>query len=231
LKIGIGVLTYKRRNESSVCVSSIVKNCTYDYLVVSNDEYNNVGVAGNSNRLIKNLYDSECDFFLILNNDIELLGDISKLYINAYIKTGIEFFSFRTSPKIPGFERERFNKNGVDIIVSSVIGGALMFFTRDVVDKLGYMDLKFGKFWREHTDYTKRANLAGFMGRQYPIETNIDVVESEKIIKFQNVETTLTKPELDKWAVTAEKHFREKWLPTFKGNLYEPYAESFDYKL
>jgi len=109
----------------------------------------NVGVAGNSNLALKDWSLSDHNEIHLLNDDIEFIGvprriDYSECKLWLLNQTA--------------FEAEE--DHGDYIIPTQIFGGALLM-TREVLDCIGYMDTKFGRFGFEHIDYTNRAMFSG----------------------------------------------------------------------
>jgi GT2 family glycosyltransferase len=227
MKIGIGILTYNRNEILSNLLSSISKFCTYDYLLVSNDAHDNVGVAGNSNRLIKGLYDLECDYFFILNDDVIATGDFPLSYIQAHFDTKIDMLCFRKWPGSPHDRETKTKLNNTDLTILHRITGNMIFFTRPLVDKIGYFDTKYGKFSEEHVDYTKRANLAGAFKVKVPLDSELDITNSTTVLDFQKTDTSMSDNARKMWTPIASMYHMLKWSNKIP-ELYCKYNERFE---
>lgn len=52
--------------------------------------------------------------------------------------------------------------NGYVIKKLGRMTGAMMAMPRELIDRIGFFDMRFGKFGEEHVDFTNRARLAGY---------------------------------------------------------------------
>ncbi len=226
-KIGIGILTYNRKEILSNLLSSIAKNCTYDYTLISNDVRDNVGVAGNTNRLIKGLYDLGCNYFFILNDDVISTGDFPTTYIQAHLDTKIDFLCFRKWPGSPYDRETKLTINNTNLTMLNRITGNMIFLTRSLVDKIGYFDVRYGHFSEEHVDYTRRANLSGSFKTKVPLTNCLDVTDSINVLDFQNTISSMDQESRIKWTPIANKHHHDKWNSKIP-QLFEPYKERLE---
>ena len=228
-KIGVGILTYKRYEPLCKLTESIVTKCSYDYLLVSNDDRDNQGVAVNSNRLIKGLYDRGCDFIFILNDDVLALGDFTQLYVDASKDTGIDHFSFRR-PALAKVEDD-IKINNTELTVLYSITGNMLFLTRNLVDKIGYFDTNYGKYVEEHVDYTKRANLSGaFKDVKVHVGRSLDVKKSIDLLSTQEFKSSVEDKDKSYWHTIASTYNNNKWnTPIKKVPLYVPFCDRIPY--
>jgi hypothetical protein len=180
MKIGIGVISYKRPKECLEVCQGILNTidhkedkytlvCAVDQKDVS--EYGevakifpivngeNAGVAMNKNRALWRL--RGCDVIFLLEDDFKPTrpGWID-LYRAAIKETGMQHFNH-----IRLDHRDKLLK--IIRLPSFVLGiyqrntAQLMVMTKEVVDKIGAFDVKYGKFGFEHSDYTRRCKLSG----------------------------------------------------------------------
>lgn len=119
----------------------------------------NLGVAGNSNRALRwFMEESEADHLVLLNDDVAATGDFTATYREAHLKTGVGLFCFC---RLPDIAVTRLPVNGLNLLAHERMTGVGLSLTRALVERIGYFDLRFGKFGEEHCDYTNRARLAG----------------------------------------------------------------------
>lgn len=180
--IGVGILSYNRKESLKRLVRSIVQYTnldrttifisddgstdrpTLDYLdeiaknhriiIIRNKE--NVGVAANSNRLLRCLF--RFKYGLLLNDDVEVLQDgWDRFYVEATKNTDIHHFQFR-QPGVYGAEpgdlidKGQFHIRKVDCRPH----GAVLSFTNEMLTECGYFDENYGKYGMEHVDWSMK---------------------------------------------------------------------------
>jgi len=152
----------------------------------------NLGVAGNSNRAIHwFMTETDADHLCLLNDDVEVIGDFSRDYREAHDKLGIGLFC------MCDFKSEKYKCKpvkylGVDLKIVERFTGIMMSMTRNLVGKIGYYDMQFGKFGEEHCDYTIRARFAGGVKVGGRDVNCIDLNMSNPNIRHQEVETSMS---------------------------------------
>lgn len=143
----------------------------------------NLGVGKSKNRALRHLYDNGCDYIFIIEDDMLIKdADIFDKYIAAYKKSGIHHFNY--GPGSPfnrkqNIEFDLHNRhlldqhsepnprlvidygNGVKIALYEHTVAMFSFFTREVLQKVGYIDEEFYNAW-EHVDHTYRIIKAGY---------------------------------------------------------------------
>ena len=108
-KVGVGIITCDRVDMFNVCFESLSDEW-YDELVVVDDgkeEYplmrrgaefirttGGVGVGKAKNAAIQSLLDKNCDYIILVEDDMKFTGNLFQEYINAYKETGIHHFMF-----------------------------------------------------------------------------------------------------------------------------------------
>lgn len=160
----------------------------------------NLGVGKSKNKAMKYLYDKGCDYIFIIEDDMLIKDDsVFDKYIEAYKKSGIHHFNY--GPGSP-FNRKQniafdlHNRhlldqhsdpnpklvidygNEVKVALYEHTVAMFSFFTREVLEKVGYIDEDFYNAW-EHVDHTYRIIKAGY---HPPFWWFADIAESEKYL-------------------------------------------------
>jgi len=160
----------------------------------------NLGVGKSKNKLMKHLYDAGCDYIFIIEDDM-LIKDknVFMKYIEAYQESGIQHFNygpgspFNRKQTIQNFDIH--NRHLLDqhsppnprliveypnarIALYEHTVAMFSFFTREVLEKVGYIDEQFYNAW-EHVDHTYRIALAGY---HPPFWWFADIADSDKYL-------------------------------------------------
>jgi GT2 family glycosyltransferase len=156
----------------------------------------NLGVAGNSNRLIKLFMESDCDHLCLCNDDLLVKGDFVHAYAQAHEDLGVGLFCFcdfdKASPAISGkpesYKWVTYPWRGYKVKMLPRMTGIMMSMTRAVIEKIGYFDTEFGKFGEEHCDFNIRARLAGFIQMEKQDMNCLDIEHG--LLQHQDVPTS-----------------------------------------
>jgi GT2 family glycosyltransferase len=165
---------------------------------IQNDQ--NLGVGKSKNKAMKHLYEKGCDYIFIIEDDMLIKDkDVFEKYIQAYKKSGIHHFNY--GPGSP-FNRKQdiafdlhnrhlLNQHsepnpkliidygdGVKVALYEHTVAMFSFFTREVLDKVGYIDEEFYNAW-EHVDHTYRIIKAGY---HPPFWWFADIADSDKLL-------------------------------------------------
>jgi GT2 family glycosyltransferase len=156
----------------------------------------NLGVAGNSNRAIRWFETmTDCDHLCLLNDDLHVLGDFVNFYAKAHEDLGVGMLSFCDFTHHPSYRWLTVSSRGYRIKICPRMTGIMLSFTREVINRIGYFDARFGKFGQEHCDYMNRARMAGFINLDGQMQPQLDVEANPPVLKHQDVETSVTGPE------------------------------------
>jgi GT2 family glycosyltransferase/intein/homing endonuclease len=202
--IGIGILSYNRLDCLSRLLGSIRKYTDTaattifisdessssspvkewlkqqkDVIVIDNDT--RLGVAGNSNRLLRCL--SRFRYKIILNDDVEIISDgWERFYFDAMAKSKFHHFCFR-QPGVYGAKNSdgtTFVHNGVAIkTIDDKPHGSILAFDDKAFKTVGFFDEQFGLYGMEHVDWSRRISLSGIQPVGYH-----DVIGSDKYFKI-----------------------------------------------
>lgn len=156
-------------------------NLSFPGVWLQNEE--NLGVGKSKNKAMQYLYDKGCDYIFIIEDDMIIKDEnVFDRYIQAYKKSGIHHFNY--GPGSPfnrkqNIEFDLHNRHlldqhsepnpklivdyGDDVKVALYEHTVAMFsfFTREVLEKVGYIDDAFYNAW-EHVDHTYRIIKAGY---------------------------------------------------------------------
>lgn len=201
--IGLGIVTYQRPQYFGSCVNHILNYAidSVDVCFAYNDgsklgdkeyrkihktldkrikyRYNpeNRGVAHAKNYLLKQMMNAGCDYMFIIEDDI-LIKDSRAIteYIRLSKLSGIEHFLFaHHGPANIG--KLYLRKKGVDLYTACI--GAYCMYTRNVIEKVGYLDENFINAF-EHVEHTFRIAKAGFAA---PWPVHADLTKSTEYLE------------------------------------------------
>lgn len=179
MKIGIGIPTYNRLDSLKNTIESIVTHTDMHhegYVVVDGADdgtrewlrdnfikhifhHENKGVCYAKNEILTHFKDH--DYVFIIEDDVTLLKHgLLELYIRAIEVFDIQHWNFlapwqRVSRK-PHRQRE-----GLTMMLSQKLGGALSVYTKEVIEKVGAFNPEFKGYGYGHCEYTLRAARAG----------------------------------------------------------------------
>lgn len=181
--IGVGILSYNRHRCLRRLIDSIMRHtdlsrttvfisddgstdqdtvayirelaANKNFVVLHNSE--NIGVAGNSNRLVRCL--SRFQYGLLLNDDVEVLQDgWDEFYVKAMQQTGMHHFQHRQPGVYGATTGTAIERHGVQLhMVEDKPHGAVMAFSRDMLVKCGYFNEDYGQYGMEHVDWSSKA--------------------------------------------------------------------------
>ena len=143
----------------------------------------NLGVGKSKNKAMNFLYEEGCDFIFIIEDDMLIKNpDVFNKYIEAYHVTGIHHFNYGPGSPFNRKQKIQFDLHNrhlldqhsapnprliveypenVKIALYEHTVAMFSFFTREVLEKVGYIDEQFYNAW-EHVDHTYRIALAGY---------------------------------------------------------------------
>lgn len=206
--ISLGITTYERFDRFRECFeyastnsdnvdeilvvddSSITQRAEYDQyfgslvsdkvrVVVSQK---NFGPAHSKNIILRHFYDKGSDYIFTLEDDCNILTPlVFEKYIDAHKKTGIHHFNFGDGTPLNRGRRRTKEVNGCQIAIFPHLAGGFTFYTRELIDRIGYYDENFVNAW-EHVDYTYRSALAGLTT---PFWQFADILGSENYLAMQ----------------------------------------------
>lgn len=227
--IGIGILSYNRKevlhrliesirrftdlNQTTIFISDDGSDDqeillyldqleeTGEFIIIRNNE--RLGVAGNSNRLLRSLKRFKYGF--LLNDDIEILqAGWEGFYIKAMEATGFHHFVYR-KPGVYGAKLgDRCDVNDVKLYkVNDKPHGACLVFTNECLERVGGFNTNYGVYGYEHVDWSLRAAECNMQPKGF-----YDVVNSGEYITLHNDDTTV--PHKNRYLEAARKIFKDR---------------------
>lgn len=198
MSVGIGIVTYKRPAFFEKVIAGVMEHVQkeVDYIIIYNDgsfafSYEpiyqkikespkvqiihapkNHGVAFGKNVLLKTLMDLNCDYlFLSEDDNIPLTPQCITAYVEASIRTGIEHFNY-AHHGIANRGGPIYGDDGLEYYPACV--GAWSFYTRNVIETVGYMDENFYNAI-DHIEHTWRIANVGLTSQFWKF---VDVYDS-----------------------------------------------------
>lgn len=194
-KIGIGIVTCNRDVFLHDCINSLDLSKIDESVIVNDGDIpidheqfyvinneRNIGVGKSKNKILKYLYERDCDYIFIIEDDTIIKdNNVFDEYIKASRITGIQHFNY--GPGTP-FNRKQnqnfdiYNRHelsqesepnprkiidygDVKIALYQHVAGMFSFFTRKVIEDVGYIDEDFYNAW-EHVEHTYRIIKRGY---------------------------------------------------------------------
>ena len=208
--IGIGILSFNRLGSIQRLIESIRKytDLTKTTIFVSdestNDDVQNwlahqsdivcvlnksrLGIAGNSNRLLRCL--SRFKYKILLNDDVEILRKgWDSFYFEAMERTGFHHFCYRQTGiyGVTSRYETRSEHKGYKInTVTTKPQGSVLSFDDEAFKTVGYFDESFGIYGMEHVDWSNRVAKSKIQSPGYH-----DLHGSEQYFKIWDEESAI----------------------------------------
>lgn len=140
------------------------------------------GVGKGKNRIMSLLLEKGCDYIFVIEDDVVIYDkNVFQKYIEAYRVTGIQHLNYgpgtpfnrRQNTQFDLHNRHELDQNSVPdprividygkikIALYTHIAGMFSFFTKEVLEKVGFIDEQFYNAW-DHVDHTYRIIKAGY---------------------------------------------------------------------
>lgn len=211
--IGVGILSYNRKHSLKRLIDSILKytnlikttifisdDCstepeTISYLndiattnrfcVILNDK--NLGIAGNSNRLLQCL--QRFKYGLILNDDVEVTSSgWEYFYIDAIQATQFKHFIYREKDIYSATIGEPYNTKGVNLLkTDSQPQGAVLAYETSAIEAIGFFNEAYGQYGMEHVDWSSKFYDFGL----HSVRGFFDVLGSSRYFKLHNEKSSV----------------------------------------
>lgn len=158
-----------------------------DIVLLDNDE--RLGVAGNSNRLLRCL--SRFKHKLLLNDDVVVLRDgWDVFYFEKMRQTGYHHFCYRQAGVYGARDADGALKEVAGSTIQTIQEkphGSIIALDHEAFKTAGYFDERFGTYGMEHVDWSRRISLSGIQPNGYH-----DVCGSEAFFKIDHTESAVT---------------------------------------
>lgn len=202
--IGVGILSFNRIDCLSRLINSIKKHTdlTKTTVFISDESTDDkmkdylkditgivimsgprLGVAGNSNRLLRCL--SRFRYKILLNDDVEVTQrGWEKFYFTAMEASGYHHFLYRQPGVYGAGQSDGAMRDARSIRVRTIHEkphGAVMALDHKAFTTVGYFDEGFGPYGMEHVDWSNRVSLSGIQDPGFH-----DVPGSETFFKIHN---------------------------------------------
>lgn len=157
IKLGIGVTSKEPYDIRRLVLSN------FNPATRVSVNYDQISVAKDKNKLIKELYDGGATHLFLFDDDcFPIKRGWEKFFIDAANDTGVQHFVLANeghNAKCGYME---------DVCELWTTGtGCFMFLTRAVVEKVGFINPAYGKYGYEHAGYSLRICKAGFTPAWY----------------------------------------------------------------
>ena len=163
MKIGIGLTRYGRPEHFKLFKRQLEATKYTGAFHVADDSENRMGIAYRKNECLRALRD--CDYIFLYDDDtFPIKAGWVDFFIAAHKASGQHHFLYlKETPTIKNIKTERtaMNPPKFDINIYNNCGGAFMFLTKEVIEKVGAFSSQFGYYGFEHADYSDRIHEAG----------------------------------------------------------------------
>jgi GT2 family glycosyltransferase len=172
-KIGLGLVTCNREDFCNRVIESIPLDKLDSFVIVNDGKpysdgiypdpeackviqhSSNMSVGVSKNDALRYMMNTDCDFLFLIEDDILIKNpDVFNKYIELYEKSGIEHFNFgyhgpankHSQTKEPK-PKYRVNYDGISMALNHHCVGAFSFYTRNCIEKCGYIDERYVNCW------------------------------------------------------------------------------------
>lgn len=221
MKIGFAITTTPKRYNPE---RDYFELCPKDSICYLHNDVKYIGMATAKNRCIKFLYDAGCDYMILMDDDTKVLKEgFSEFLIKAHDISGIHHFSVQAkgakkliTKKFGQFNISQYNHGA----------GVMLFITREVVNKVGYLNVDYpGKWGHSHIGWSirilKSGLMPGFKGWRVSVDGWEDYFFSEDIQGDEPIQN-YTKDQKNKFMqLNVTEHNRENK----SRQIYYPFME------
>lgn len=156
MKIGVGVTTYNRPNHLELWRKQFDKTVNqFVSLAIEDDSTDRRGIAHRKNNCLISLRD--CDYIFLFDDDcFPIKEGWIDFFIGASKASGQQHFMYlKETPTI----KKTGEDNGINTYNNCA--GCMMFLTKEIIQKVGAFNPKYGIYGFEHAGYSERIHKAG----------------------------------------------------------------------
>lgn len=220
MKIGFAITTTPKRFNPE---RDYFEMCPKDSVCHLHNDVKGIGMATAKNRGIKFLYDAGCDYMILMDDDTRILNKyFAEFLVRAHLDSGIHHFiyPFKNS-KVVKTER----MNGSFIQHWNHGAGVLLFITREVVEKVGYLNMNYPAKWGHiHIGYSRRILRSGLMPGC--TDWRVSVAGIKDYFWSADIDGI---PEVQNYTAAEQKKQGQMNMPSLiaedKGPIYQPFNE------
>jgi GT2 family glycosyltransferase len=223
--LGIGITTFNRYKILNLCLEQIAKHTKVEHrLFVYDDTLTQKGVAYGKNQCINTLYNQGCtDFFLFDDDCFPIKYNWHIPFIDSHFKHLIY-----ATKKEHNYLASINVKNDDTLSAKYFEGsaGCFLYFTKEVVDTIGYFNEQYYLYGFEHAGYSRRIYNAGLTQQSFIcLNTTKENIHSLDIDgSFNGYENTITLEKEVKHACIFKN--KEIYLQEINSDqLYYPYNQ------
>jgi len=232
--IGIAITVHNRNETAKETISKIKSLAPKGAKIVIVDDgskvpfdgatfrfNNSVGIAAAKNKCIELLYNSGCEHFFLFDDDVyPIVNDWHLRYIN----TGIKHLCF----SFDKFSNGRPNGRKINSIKDGIVEyhepcGCMLYIHKDCIDKVGGMDIGYGKWGYEHVSYSTRIYNAGLIPKPF-----LDVENSTEIFHSLDWSQTITRSVANADRAKCVARNKAKYISELKSSNYIDFRELKD---
>jgi len=169
MRIGIGCTTFNRAKHLKFWTKQFVFNSNFDYqLHIADDTEDRKGIAYRKNECLRALKD--CDYIFLFDDDcFPIKEGWAEFFIEASKASAQQHFMYlKETPMIKWIGSKHVNpsealytENTFEIKQYNNCSGCMMFFTKEVIEKVGSYNPAYGIYGFEHAGYSNRIHSAG----------------------------------------------------------------------
>jgi hypothetical protein len=167
------IMKYKKKNTIVIIVDdgSTIKThikwvrSTFPTIIVV-EKSSNSGISKTKNTCLRMLYEKQCDYFFLLDDDIEFLQPIEDKYIHSLCDENVNILSGRANSNPVESNYSKYTSQ------TNHLNGFLLCFSKHTFITAGYFKVFTGKYGHEHTWYTQRVMECTKQSGYFDISSN-----------------------------------------------------------
>lgn len=172
MKIGVGILTVQKR-VLSPNYFNLLDETTLFHIHIDKERK---GPGYSRNQCIKTLYDADCDYIFIFDDDCY---PIKKGWQRYFIDEAEEYDLHAITSAYPGAS---LTPGRGEIVLTSNSMGCFYLLSRKAVETVGYFDPRYGPYGYEDAGYQHRIRISGVNGTKkhgVTLKSTFDYIRAE----------------------------------------------------